>query len=265
MAFGEGVDEGNAGFEGHDGGELGLVGGEWGEAVEHEAGADEVGGGAVKVEEAGGIAEVDVEGGGSGCGEGAGEGIEEVELGAGEGGVFIGDGKVGSEAGEDEVGGVLDLGEGLGELVREESAASHSGVEGEVGSERAVLKSGERVEVGDFVEGAKAGSPLVGDDFFAFVGKGGTEEVGSGADARLVKATGFANVGDTKEGEVFGIEGAGDFDESVAVGITFDHGHDFFLGLLTSEGEVAPKGGMVDFGPGTWWGGGHGREGSGFF
>ena len=63
MAGGEVADEGDAGFEGHDGLEFGLEPGEGGTAVEHEAGADEVGGAGLVGEEAGGVAQVNAEGG----------------------------------------------------------------------------------------------------------------------------------------------------------------------------------------------------------
>ncbi len=98
VAGGEGVGEGDARFERHDGTEFFLVFREWGEAVEEEAGAGEVGGFAAVTEEAGAVGEVNPRvfrcfqtGGGEDV---AHEAVEKLKLRFGEGGIFVGYGKV---------------------------------------------------------------------------------------------------------------------------------------------------------------------------
>lgn len=53
MSCRKGVDEGDAGLEGHGRGEFFLPGWDWREAVEHESGADEICSAAGEVEESG--------------------------------------------------------------------------------------------------------------------------------------------------------------------------------------------------------------------
>ena len=251
LAGREVTDEGDAGLEGHDGTKFLLKCGEGRNAVEHEAGSDEVGGARFVSEEASGIAQVDSEFR-MRKGEGLDEGVELVELLAGEVGVFVGGGEVGAESGEAEVGERLDVGDGVGRLIGEDAAAAHAGVDGEVDGEGGVCCCGEGVEVGGLVEGRDAGGPVVGDDFFVFVIEAGAEEVDGGGDASGGQAAGFADVGHTEEGEIVVIDGTGEVFESVAVGACFNDRHDVLATALAGHGEVVAEGGKVDFRPSSW-------------
>lgn len=254
VAGGEVADEGDTGLEGHDRLEFGLEPGEGGAAVEHEAGADEVGGVGLVGEEAGGVGEMNPEPGTrspEGRGETLDEGVELVELLFGEFRVFVGGGEVGAEAGEAEVGEGVDVGDGGGGLIGEDAAAAHAGVDGEVDIEGLAGGGGEGVEVGGFVEGGEAGDPAVGDDFGAFFIEAGAEEVDGGLDVGGGEAAGFADIGDAEEGEVLVIEGAGEGFEAVAVGVGFDDGHEMLAAEIAGHGEVVAEGGEVDFGPGA--------------
>jgi len=140
-------------------------------------------------------------------------------------------------------------------LVGKEAAAAHSGVEGEVCFDGGV--GPELVEVLHLFKGAEAGGPASGGDFFALSGKGGAKDVGGGFDAALEKLAGLAGIGDAEEGERFVVKNAGDFEQSVAVGASFDDGHDLLALIQLGGAEVVVEGGEVNLGPCSWRGIGH--------
>lgn len=148
------------------------------------------------------------------------------------------------------------MGDGVGGLVGENATAAHAGVDGEVDVEGFAGGGGEGVEVGGFVKGGDAGGPGVGDDLFVFVVEAGSEEVDRGGDTGGGEAAGFADVGDAEEGEVFVVDGLGEFLESVAVGAGLDDGHEVLMAAFAGCGEVVAEGGEIDLGPGSWrrWG-----------
>lgn len=91
MAFGQFVDEGDAGFERHHGSEFFLVRRQGRNPVEHQAGADHGCGATLEIEKAGGVAEVDGEFAWEFLLDFLGEVIEFSELTSGEFDIFIGD------------------------------------------------------------------------------------------------------------------------------------------------------------------------------
>ena len=148
--------------------------------------------------------------------------------------------------------------EGAVELFREKAAATHPGVEGEVRLHRLVFSEG--IEVVNFLKGTKAGGPVARRNFFTLGRKGGPKNVRAGADSGFVEAARFPGIGHAEVGEIFGIEGAGDFEEPVTVCPGLDHGHDFLARTLTGDAQVVAECGEVNFGPGAWRRLSHGCE-----
>ena len=136
--------------------------------------------------------------------------------------------------------------------VGKKASSAHSGIEGEVSRHSAILFSREGGKVFCFFYAGEAGGPSLGDDFFAFFGEGGTEEVDGGLDASGAKTAGFADIGDAEVGDFFGLEEGGEGFKAVAVGTGFHHSHDFLTAFLAGEGEIVTQGGKVDFGPSAW-------------
>lgn len=106
----------------------------------------------------------------------------------------------------------------------EETAASHAGVEGEVGFDgRGYSKT---VKVGYFLVGAEAGNPATSGDFLALSREGCSEDEGTGFDAGFEEVAGFSGIGDAEKREVFLVEDAGDCQQPVPIGSTLDDSHD---------------------------------------
>ena len=108
---------------------------------------------------------------------------------------------------------------------RDEAAAAHAGIHGEVDLEPGATGGGEAVEIGGFFERGNAGRPVAGDDFLTLAGPGGAQQINAGGHPRIADAAGFSDVCDAEEGDVPIGEGAGDFLKPVAICTGLDHGH----------------------------------------
>lgn len=209
----------------------------------------------MEAEESRRVTEVNVKGAG-GFWDGFDEGVEEFKLTPRELAVFIGDGKVGSDARQLDSSAGFEFFKSATELVGKEAAAAHSGIEGEVGLHRLIPSQG--VEVLHFFNGTKAGRPITGCDLLPLGGQGGSKNVGAGFDAGIEESAGFSGIGHAEEGEACAIEFPGHFHQSVTVSACFDDRHHFFVGTLINHRKIVAKGTEVDFSPGTWRRGGHG-------
>ena len=143
-------------------------------------------------------------------------------------------------------------GEQFFKLVRQESAAAHARIHGDMDGKRLPVQPRQGIVVHGFLDGGDEGPPAVQHDFLPFLRKGGTQDIGPGAASRLADAPRFPHVGDSEEGDAFRIQGAADLFQPVTVGCRLYHGHVIFtLGRLLDDVQVMADGPEVDFGPGA--------------
>jgi hypothetical protein len=187
------------------------------------------------VEKAGRVAKVHVEFV-IATGDGLDQRIEELELFSGELRIFIGYWQMGTYSGELDPGCFAESFQCFAELMGQKSAPAHPGVESEVGLNRSVFS--QLIEVFHFLEGAEAGSPAAGCNFFALGGKGRAENVRTGCDAILEESSGFSGVGDSEEREVFSFQFFGYFNEPMTVSTSLDDRHDVLAGVPSGKPEV---------------------------
>ncbi len=223
-----------------------------GDAVDHESGAGEVAACIGVAEDAAAVGEVDPFEF-RGAAEGLDGGCEAFDLGVGEGFVFIGGGEVGGDAFEFEVGKGGKLVEGGEEVIGEEAAAAHAGIDGDVGFEPGVVFFRDGVEGGGFGDGGDAGGDVAGDDFLSFGVPCGTEEVDGCGDSGEADAASLADVGDAEESDSGFGECLGYFFQAVSVCACLDDGHDFAAGDVLSDIEVMAEVACVDFDPSAGW------------
>ena len=246
-------EEGDAGFEGEGGGDgegLGALGGGV-DAVEEDAGADEVEVGVGKLQDGAGVGDV-AGGGGEAVLVVEGEEFEEafeLETGVGEvAGGGVGVGEVGVDA--------FDAGVAAGEAGGEEffggvpvhADALHAGVDFEVDAGGSAEGGGGFVDEAEFFDGGGGEGELVleeeGDLFFADA----AEDEDGGGDAGVAEGDAFFEEGDAEAVGAVLHEVMGDGEEAVAVGVGLDDGHD--LGAVdvgADGGEVAGEGVEADF------------------
>lgn len=126
----------------------------------------------------------------------------------GESFVFVGRGKVGCDALDDQGVEFFDFREIGGEVLWEETAAPHSGVDGEVDAQADAPAFGDIVKGFGFGEGGNAGCDGPCDDFLTLLLPCGTKQVDGSLDTGVADPAGLTDVGDTQEGDVRGFENA---------------------------------------------------------
>ena len=243
------ANEADAGFPVQHGAEGLLKLGQRGCAVQGESGTDEVATAGREGKRAGAVGDVDGAERGKQRFCAGDDFFPALDLFTREGGVFIGGGEVGVDAGDDETGESGDVAENLARLVGWDTDASHAGVDGQVDFDGNVCRS-EGGIVARFFEARDERDEAMAGDGFAFVGKGGAEDEDGAFVREVGDGTGLSEIGDA-ECVGFLRETGDDNVGGVSVRVCFYDGHDTdrVREAASEEGEVVAEGGTGDFGP----------------
>lgn len=85
------------------------------------------------------------------------------------------------------------------DIVGQEAASTHPGIDGEMNGQFHSTFFGDEVEGQGFIHGGDAGSDVAGDDFLTFLIPCCSEEVDGCVDSGVADTSCFADIGDTEE------------------------------------------------------------------
>jgi hypothetical protein len=254
----------DVGFEGEGGGDgegAGAFGGGI-DAVEEDAGADEIEVGFWELQDGAGVGDVAGGGGETVLGVEGEDFMEALELlaGVGEiGGVAIGEVRVDA----------FDVGVTEGEAGGEQffggipmhADALHAGIDFQVDFGGGAEGGGGFVDEEEFLDGGGGEAEVVLKEKGDLLGADAAEDEDGLVDAGLAEGDAFFEKGDAEGVDAAVGEVLGGGDEAVAVGVGFDDGHHLGGADVSADGgEVGGEGGQVDLRAGEaegigWWGG----------